>query len=184
MISGVLSLLIETQLSLVCKLNSHGLDQREFYASIKRYPVQNMVVASTGINKEISLSTFDIQGKGEKDKFVGELSVHASGNDIFRSEKTFLRPELRIMKEDFFEDYSNEYSIDFSSKDKLRLFSSQTKLTNDSEFFRFYDMLIKNKMNIANKELLKRYGESGEDFEEEREYLIKAKEVYEEHYNY
>ena len=143
-----------------------------------------MIVASTGINKEINLSTFEIEGKGEKEKHVGELAVHSSGNDLFRSKKVFLRPEMRIMQQDYYEDYNDEYSIDFSNKDKLKLFSSETKLVNDSEMFRFYDKLIDVKMNIPNKELLKRYGESGEDFEEEREYLLKAKEVYEEYYNY
>ena len=151
---------------------------------MRRYHAQNIFRADIKLYKN-KLSSFNFEAeKNIKSKPIAAYSVNY-GEENFKSEwLTFNKLGTKILNADINENYTNEYEVDFHLDSRYKELIYNAELVNDSKAFVLYQNLLEKKLKAYDKELLERFSRGDESFEEEREYLIKVKEIYEEYYNY
>ncbi len=155
----------------------YNIPMREFYNSMKRLPSQNIMLEKIKVNDSYETESFSLSHEKIDSKVIKKFEV-CTDKDFkanFKSLQFSKKPEF-FNYNDLIENYDIKQKINFKMEYK-------EEFVNDSKIWKFYDKIISLKFSLAEKELINKELNYF-DFEDEKEYLLKVKEVYEEFYNY
>lgn len=151
---------------------------------MKRFNSQNIFTTKVSLYN-VNIQSFSFRSKEPLEpKIIGGFTIEAKGNHYEDHGSAFKRPALRILDADLSENYTDEYTVDFSEKGHYKELEYNAEVVNDSRAFLLHDFILGKKPTVDDKELLDRFGSRDESFEEEIEYMVRIKETYEEYYKY